>query len=364
MTTLALLALGVLNAPVLEAVPPARLERLSKGANVCRWFRYPVNDNVGHYMAYISDPEMKAMRAMGLRHVRLTIHPQHVFYARDGEIVESKWMHIMNAVDRFIEHDLAVLFDIHNEDQAAIQTKEWQDSFVKFWDTASKRLAAKNPEMLFLEFVNEPVFDGREAEWFALQERLHAVIRKNAPNHTLMATGPNWGGIDGLRKLTPLKDGNVVYSFHCYEPFPFTHQGATWSSENVKPLRNVPYPSSPEAVAPLLAGLPQDARETLAWYGEERWGRKKLSERFGQAIEWGKKHGVPLYCGEFGVFPPYAPEASRAAWFKDFGEILAENKVGWSVWGWDEGFGLNRQMKDGKPVWDAVVARSLGLKAP
>jgi hypothetical protein len=42
--------------------------------------------------------------------------------------------------------------------------------------------------------------------------------------------------------------------------------------------------------------------------------------------------------------------------------VLSENRIGWAVWGWDEGFGLNRQMVNGKPMVDTVVAQALGLK--
>ena len=72
---------------------------------------------------------------------------------------------------------------------------------------------------------------------------------------------------------------------------------------------------------------------------------------------------MPLYCGEFGVFPAHPKPEHRANWFRDFGAVLVANKIGWAVWGWDEGFGLNRQIVDGKPVVDATVARALGLKS-
>jgi hypothetical protein len=48
--------------------------------------------------------------------------------------------------------------------------------------------------------------------------------------------------------------------------------------------------------------------------------------------------------------------------FRDFGAVLAKNKIGWAVWGWDEGFRLSRRTVDGKPVVDTVVAETLGLK--
>jgi aryl-phospho-beta-D-glucosidase BglC (GH1 family) len=215
-----------------------------------------------------------------------------------------------------------------------------------------------------LEIINEPVFKGREADWNTFNVRLASTIRKNAPEHTIMTSGANWGGIDGLRKLTLLEDSNLVYSFHCYDPFAFTHQGATWAGPDIKPLRKVPYPSNPEVVAPLLADLAQypGSKKMLESYGNQRWNKAKLAARFKEGIEWGARNKVPLYCGEFGVFPPYAQPEHRANWFRDFGQVLAENQIGWAVWGWDEGFGLNRSYKDGKPEIDRTVAASLGLK--
>jgi endoglucanase len=97
-------------------------------------------------------------------------------------------------------------------------------------------------------------------------------------------------------------------------------------------------------------------------YGKEHWNKARLSARFKEGIEWGARHRVPLYCGEFGVLGAYTRPEYRANWFRDFGRVLAENRIGWAVWGWDESFGLNREYKDGKPVIDKTVAASLGLR--
>ncbi len=95
---------------------------------------------------------------------------------------------------------------------------------------------------------------------------------------------------------------------------------------------------------------------------KEQWNKEKLTARFRRGIEWGARNQVPLYCGEFGAFPSHTKPEHRANWFRDFNEVLAANKIGWAVWGWDEGFGLNRRKVDGQPAVDAVVAQALGLK--
>ena len=354
---------GAADAP-LTRVPARRLERLATGANVCLWFRFPRGESAKHFENYIPDSEAEMMARIGLKHVRLCVAPKVIMEAATGTVREDRAQFLEAAIQRFHRAGLLVMVDIHNEDRAAELNPEWQEAFVRFWGALAARLAKFDPELTLLETINEPVFAKREEEWNTLNARLVAAIREQAPQHTIVTSGPNWGGIDGLKKLKLLPDRNVVYSFHCYDPFTFTHQGATWSGEDVKPLRAVPYPSSPEAVAPLLPALEAHpgSKSMVEKYGREQWNKEKLAARFRQGIEWGAQHQVPLYCGEFGVFPPRAKPEHRANWFRDFGQVLAENKIGWGVWGWDEGFGLNRKQVDGQPVVDAVVARALGLK--
>lgn len=347
-----------------QSVPSRRLERLAPGANVCRWFRFPRQTSAEHFANYIRDAEAECMARMGLRHVRLCVSPAVILDVREGRARPEIRSCLEQAIRRFHRAGLAVVLDLHNEDRQAELDPAWQDAFVQFWGDLARRLNGFDPDLTFLEFLNEPVFQGREEEWDRLNERLATTIRRHAPGHTFVTSGPNWGGIRGLRRLRLLDDRNVVYSFHFYEPFPFTHQGATWSSEEVKPLRQVPYPSSPEAVAPLLEELKDHpgARAMLQRYGEQRWNAERLAAEFQQAVDWGRSHGVPLYCGEFGVFPRYARPEHRAQWFRDVGQILARHRVGWAVWGWDEGFGLARRWVEGRPVVDEVVAQALGLR--
>ncbi|HWH68725.1 MAG TPA: cellulase family glycosylhydrolase [Candidatus Sulfotelmatobacter sp.] len=349
----------------LTAVPHSRLARLATGANVCQWFRFPGGNPAEHFTNYVSEEEAAFMARIGLKHVRLCVAPRVIMDRASGEIIEERGQQLEAAIARFHRAGLLVMVDLHNEDRAAELDPAWQEAFVRFWGALARRLSGLDPELTLLEIINEPVFDHREEEWNTLNARLAGVIRQHAPQHTIVTSGPNWGGIDGLKKLKLLPDKNVVYSFHCYDPFVFTHQGATWSSDAVKPLRGVPYPSSPEAVAPLLPELEASpaSKKMVEAYGRERWNKEKLAARFRQGIEWGAQHQVPLYCGEFGVFPVRSKPEHRANWFRDFGEVLAENRIGWAVWGWDEGFGLARKKVNGKPVVDAVVAQALGLKA-
>jgi len=360
----------------LDSVPQIRLERLGTGASVTLWFRFPRRETDDYFANYIGDGEAAFMRALGLRHVRLCVAPKFIMDPATGAVPEARAKFLEAAIRRFHRAGLLVVVDFHNEDHKIELGAAWQEAFVAFWKNLARRLSTLDPDMTIFEVMNEPVFEKRADEWAALNARAVAAIREAAPRHTIIVSGPNWGGIDGLLKMKPLADKNIVYSFHCYDPFVFTHQGATWAGPDVKPLRAVPYPSNPAAVEPLLAALDEfpKTKSMLAQYGAQNWNAKKMAANFQRAIDWGKRNNAPLYCGEFGVFPPRAKPEHRAAWFRDFGQLLAKNHIGWAVWGWDDAFGLNRKTETGNkngnktenknPVVDETVARSLGLSLP
>ena len=366
MAALAAAFCSSLSYPAVAEVPRQRLERLSRGANITQWFQTyrPVSDS--HYRDYMSDAEMALIGRIGLRHVRLCFSPQYLYDpANPGTPHAAHLTAYEEAIRRLNRHDIAVVVDPHSTDKKWENDAGWQQGYVSFWGALAAKLRRHDPEMVFFEVINEPVFDRRESEWLALQERIVAAIRRSAPRHTILATGPNWGGVDGLKKLTPLKDRNVVYSFHFYDPFTFTHQGATWSGPVPPHLKGVPYPSSPEAVTEAASRTPNiEAKAWILDYGRKRWNRERLKERLSEAVAWGQRAGVPLYCGEFGVYPLNAPAESRRAWFRDFASVLKESGVGYAVWGWDDGFGFGRRHRDGKPAIDTVPVEALGLRKP
>ena len=81
-----------------------------------------------------------------------------------------------------------------------------------------------------------------------MQSELLRTARLAAPNLTLVATGACGGMIAGLESVDPavIADPNVLYTFHFYEPYVFSHQGAPWMSGEpiYRYLNAVPWPAS------------------------------------------------------------------------------------------------------------------------
>jgi endoglucanase len=173
-----------------------------------------------------------------------------------------------------------------------------------------------------------------------------------------------WSGVTDLVQTVPLREPNTVYTLHFYESNLFTMQGSPWDGWDVlEALHGVPYPSTPQLVAPLLPGLPANVRTELRRYGEERWNADRIATRLDLVDRWAKQHDVAWFVGEFGVRKTDAPGSALTAWIRDVRLKLAELGIGWTYWGYLDEFGV----MDGWPddpdhrTLNAAVAEGLGL---
>ena len=74
--------------------------------------------------------------------------------------------------------------------------------------------------------------------------RAIAEIRRTNPQRTIFVEPGGWGSIDELKNLVLPPDDNVIVSVHCYDPFYFTHQGATWTGGQT-PVTGIVFPGPP-----------------------------------------------------------------------------------------------------------------------
>jgi endoglucanase len=348
----------------------ARARHLRHGINLSMWYAqdgdlYGPDGGAAKLAAYTGTADFKLVHDLGFDHVRLSIDPVPLIANKaTGELRPEAMARLDNTVKEITATGLVVVVDVHPETawkHTSTMTDEGTQQFFAFWKSFAKHFSATDPEKVYLEVLNEP--EGVDYyRWAGEQAKAIAIIRSQAPHHTIIATGEHWGGIDGLLTLEPVRDDNIIYNFHDYDPMTFTHQGATWSSESLKTLRNVPYPSTPENVAPLVAGLTVDeARKDLTWYGQQRWTAATMEQEISAAVTWAKERHVPLWCGEFGVFRIFAPPADRDRWVSDMRKTLEKDGIGWSMWDYQASFGMVTK-KDGKTVVDQGIVDALGLK--
>ena len=311
--------------------------------------------------------DIALMAAMGLDHARLSIDADPLVAWQRGRPENAYFMtELDRVVKTMLDDHLSVIIDIHPESTYKAPLRQGTESvqqFVSLWRALAAHFATTDPEHVFFEIMNEPE-QTDPYRWAGIEAVVTAAIREVAPHHTVIAGGGRYSGVADLLMLEPLADDNVIYTFHDYEPFPFTHQGATWTTGEVRPLRAIPYPSSPEAIAPKLSEEPDLGGEYfLDQYGQGRWDAARVENDISFAARWGELHHVPVYCGEFGVLREYAPPPMRAQWLHDMRVAMEKHNIGWAMWDYQTNFGMVTK-KDGKTTPEEPVIRALGLHMP
>ena len=351
-----------------STVPASRLARVRRGVNLSHWFAQSRDYSEKHLRGHTTARDVELIRSLGFDHVRFTVEPAPLFQeARPAELNQDYLKHLDAALDMLTGAGLAVVFDLHPSDEFKLRMRadgRFVAALAEFWRALARHLSARDPERLLLEIVNEPMVED-PYRWMGIQARLAAAIREGAPRHTIVATGPRWSSVDQLLLIEPLADRNVVYAFHFYEPHNFTHQGATWGADYWPYLKGVPYPGSPELVAPLAAAAEREnVRAVLKDYGEQRWDAARVEREIARAAEWARRRGVPLTCNEFGVYRAYTAPQDRLRWLADVRAALERHGIGWAMWDYAGGFGVAVREKGGGAELDPETAAALGLRAP
>ena len=349
---------------------------LSKGINLSNWF----NDysDASQYSNRFTDAHFALLKQLGFTYVRIPVGQYILFnHENPSQLNPVNLQYVDAAVQNAIHHGLAVTLNYHTASDDFEKTLPLnmanQDKLATYWKAVATYFRKYGQKEIFFEVYNEPhiasngTMPGTSRTWWkAVQEKLIKNIRSADPDHFIIAGGEAWNSIDGLQLLTPYKVDNIVYNFHFYDPFTFTHQGATWAGDVMAKLRDIPYPSSPEAVKPITdTATDQEVKDLVTWYGSEEWNKEKIATSIQRAVDWSAaNNNAAIICNEFGSYQLVAPRQSRLNFITDIRSVFEEKKIGWAMWEMDEGFGFINYSGNDRTSFttDDEVLHALGLK--
>lgn len=338
---------GAAQAP--NGVPAALLKSLTRGVNVTRWFGYVGPNDTATMTGYLVDQDFRNFKDMGVKFIRLCISPAVIY--RDGAPDAANLRLVDAGIEKLQKAGMAVLWDLHDNGELKLDVAGKDNSnFVRFWQAMAEHYKGRSETSLVFELLNEPIFMQNGDVWYKLQEQTVAAIRAIDPKRTILVASNYWDGIDSMATMKALDEKNLIYSFHCYDPFLFTHQGATWTGEQQKAMKAIPFPSSPEAVDAMISQIPDQYKAAVRGYGDQRLGAEYLYDRLAKATRWGQENRVPVLLGEFGAFPPVSPPDSRARWFDAMRDAIQKLNLPSCLWGYDDGFGFGREKDAGGSV--------------
>ncbi len=345
--------------------------KLTKGINLSNWFiNLPIDQR--ERTNFINEKDFKRIQMLGFNFIRLPIDP--LLFLSNNSLDRKKLLSLDRALDLAQQYNLAVIVDIQPPEEYKYKVLHNKDDlyiYAKFLTEISKHLKIRDPKFVAIELMNEPHFPDQSLEsqtWDIIQKQLWQAVRTGNPKITIIATGAQWGSVAGLVNTNLLPDSNIIYTFHFYEPFEFTHQGACWvNNPAITSLHHVPYPATPEKVSLVIPSIikninnddtKREVVQRLTGYGDEYWDKDKLKKKIEAASQWASYHDVPIFLGEFGTHNLASPLQDRHQWLQDVRQICDELHIGWSMWDYNQNFGFYDPEKN-TIDWETINA--LGL---
>ena len=336
----------------------------TKGVNLTRWFENwtPTLPNLRRY----SKQDFEDVKSLGCDVVRVPIHFNMLLEdEKTGKVKDVIFDYLDKACDWAEELGIYIIIDNHSfNGEKYPSSAKVADHLQKVWPQVAKRYSNRSKYVLY-EILNEPQIP--QEDWYKIQEDTLHLIRKYDKKRTVVVTGADWGGVDAMVGMQPYDDDNLIYTFHFYDPFVFTHQGASWSEKAIEDLDGIPFPYNKDKMPEVKASTKGSWVEGHLKYDYHNKGTEAaLRAQIKKTYDFRQKYKVPVWCGEMGVYNLKAPEPDRTNWYKTVGSLFAEYKIPFTVWGYDGSFGIFRK---GTPEvypqdLNVEVIRGLGMKVP
>lgn len=302
------------------------------------------------YENFITEKDFETIKSWGLDHVRIPV---------DYEVAEDHTEYIDRAVAWCEKYGLNMILDIHKTrgfsfdsgegEEGFFESEKYQESFYELWEKLAKAYGNIG-ERLSFELLNE-VTDKEYCEpWNRISLECVKRIRKIAPSVKIVIGGYYNNSIEAVKDLAMPYDENIVYTFHCYEPLVFTHQGAYWA-----PGMDTSFRMSLDAT---YAEMEEHSKEQLSqvtvgfdgFDGNDRLSAAFFDKHFSEVVKIGEERNVPIYCGEYGVID-LASSKEALRWYSFISESFNKYGIGRAAWNYKQkDFGLvDEHMKDVLP---------------
>jgi endoglucanase len=216
------------------------------------------------------------------------------------------------AIRQAFSHGLAVVIDVHHYNELYADPAGQADRLDALWAQIAQHYR-NYPDTLSCELLNEPNKKLTDARWQRMSLRLLRTVRRSNPRRTVIIGPGHWNGLVSLGALQPPPgDKHLILTFHYYDPFHFTHQGAEWVHGMQKWLGT-------------------------AWQGT-RAQRQAIRADFAKVAKWASERDLPVYLGEFGAYHK-ADMDSRARWTRAAVREAKRNGFAFAYWEFCSGFG-------------------------
>ncbi len=281
----------------------------------------------GEWNYEIEEAHFGIVADMGFDTVRIPIawsnHADpHAPYPIDEDFYER----VDEVIAQGLAANLTIIINVHHFGGLMRAPDQFEPMLDALWLQIAERYA-DYPDRLIFEIINEPHGKMTTERVDEMNQRLVRQIRETNPDRWIIVTGADWGNIDPLLESSPPSDDRLIATFHYYDPFNFTHQGAHW-----------------------MKNPPPAGRD----WGSEA-DRQELTSNMTRAAAFGEERGLPVFLGEFGVFGEVPPKR-RFEWTKAVRQEAEAAGISWCIWDFAASFPI---YDPDQGVWIASMDEAL-----
>jgi endoglucanase len=311
------------------------------GINLGGWISQYKVFSKSHFDTFITQRDIAIIAEAGFDHVRVPFDYQIIESDDDvGKYKEEGLLYIDRCLMWCKKYNLGLLLDMHHapgyvfidlKNNTLFENPAQQKRFIEIWRFLTKRYMDEREHIAF-ELLNE-IVEPDSNRWNKLMPECIKAIREIDPTRWIYIGGNNYNSPDELKNLADIEDDYLVYNFHFYNPFFFTHQKAHWSESALVYNREVMYPGQYEGIEDFVKENPKF--DFMMEVNNLKLNKELLRKDLKPAIEFRDKKKCKLYCGEFGVIA-LADLESRIRWHEDYVGLLEEYDIGGAVWNYKD----------------------------
>ncbi len=278
----------------------------------------------------IADDDFAIIAKAGFNTVRLPVRWSGHSATTAPYTIDPAFMKRVKAVvARARTSGLNVILNDHNFDPLFSAPDANGERLAGLWKQVAAQFADTPRDHVWFEIENEPHDKLTNANLVATLTPSLNAIRATNPDRPVIVGGEFWSGINSLATLALPNDANIVPTFHYYDPFTFTHQGAAWVKP-MPPLGRVYGTAADEAE---LTADVQKVRDYIA------------------------RTGKTPFMGEFGA-NDVIPSAQRAQYYKAVRVAFDSVGIGQCAWAFTNTFPL---YDSPTKTWNPGMLDAMGL---
>jgi len=302
-----------------------QVKAMGRGVNIIGYDPYWREGGKGNY----TETHFKQIHDAGLSNIRVVLFTFR--YLDDDNRLDPKWLNKLDwVVAMGLKYKLTVILDEHDFTECSTDVANCRTRLKAVWSQLAERYR-NAPNTVVFELLNEPHDKLDAPTWNALLPEVLSVVRQSNPTRNVIVGPTHWNSRNDLKDLVlPRDDRHLIVTFHYYDPFHFTHQGASWAPPEITALKDIRF-GKPEEIA-------------------------KVNADFDAVAAWAKTNDRPILLGEFGAYDK-APMDDRVLWTKTVARSAEAHGFATSYWQFSSDFLLYdfKTQSFVKPILEALV---------